>query len=117
MIVIHANHPQELNATTARALSALSKRVRFLFNQAVLLKGVNNDVETQVQLSEQLFDQGVQPYYLHLPDRVAGTHHFFINDQEAHTIHQGMQATLPGYLVPKLVRENPGQPAKSLLFF
>ena len=95
----------------------LAKEVRFLCNQAVLLQGVNNSIEAQLALSERLFDQQVQPYYLHAPDRVAGTHHFYLDDRAAIEIHRGMQAALPGYLVPKLVREVPGRAAKTLLAF
>lgn len=115
VMVVHANHAQELDATTARALAVLAGEVRFLCNQAVLLRGVNNSVEAQVDLCERLFDQRVQPYYLHMPDAVAGTHHFHLDERAAADIYRGMQAALPGYLVPKLVREVPGAASKTLL--
>ena len=115
VMVVHANHARELDATTARALAVLAKTVRFLSNQAVLLRGINNTVEAQINLCEALFDQQVQPYYLHLPDRVSGTHHFYVDEASAQDIYRGMQAALPGYLVPKLVRELPGASAKTLM--
>ena len=117
VMVIHANHARELNGATERALTALARAVRFLNNQAVLLHGVNDSLEAQIDLCESLFQQHVQPYYLHLPDRVAGTHHFFVDDARAVKIHKGMQASLPGYLVPKLAREIPGETAKTLLAY
>ena len=117
VMVIHSNHTRELDATTARALGALKQHVLWLLNQAVLLAGVNNSIEAQTELAEGLFSQGVMPYYLHMPDRVAGTHHFFVDDAEAQFIYHGMQASLPGYLVPRLVREIPGESSKTLLPF
>ncbi len=115
VMVIHTNHANELNDATELALGSLAKAVRFLYNQAVLLRGVNDNLEAQINLCEGLFQQHVQPYYLHLPDRVSGTHHFFVEDTQAASIHKGMQASLPGYLVPKLVREIPGEAAKTPL--
>ncbi len=117
VMVVHANHAQELDAHTGRALTQLAGVVRFLLNQAVLLKGINNSVTSQIALCETLFTQGAQPYYLHMPDQVAGTHHFYLDDADAQPIYHGMQAALPGYLLPKLVREIPGDTAKNLLAF
>ena len=68
-----------------------------------------------ISLAEKLYDQSVQPYYLHMPDRVAGTSHFHVNDEEAKIIYGKMQAHLPGYLLPRLVREIPGENSKQLL--
>ena len=115
VVVIHANHANELDATTARALGSLKTAGLWLLNQSVLLHGVNDSVARQTELAKKLFAQGVQPYYLHLPDRVAGTHHFFVEDAAAIQIYAGMQANLPGYLIPKLVREIPGEAAKRIV--
>ena len=112
VLVVHTNHANELNSVTHRALSTLKAQGIWLLNQSVLLKGVNNSVEAQVALAEALFTQGVQPYYLHMPDRVAGTSHFFVTDYEAAKLYQSMQAILPGFLVPKLVREVAGRAHK-----
>jgi len=115
IMVIHANHANELDVRTARALGALRNAGARMFNQAVLLAGVNANAATQCTLAKKLFEQGVQPYYLHLPDRVAGTHHYFVDDDEGVLIHQQMQVELPGYLVPKLVREVPGDSSKRII--
>jgi EF-P beta-lysylation protein EpmB len=115
VVVIHSNHAQELDAATARSLAALSNAGIHLLNQAVLLKGVNDNLPAQIALAKKLFSQRVMPYYLHLPDRVAGTTHFFINDNDAVKLHRNMQAHLPGYLVAKLVREQAGELSKTIV--
>lgn len=115
VLVIHANHANELNESTAAALLAARASGALLLNQSVLLAGVNDNVEAQVALAKKLFEQGVQPYYLHMPDRVAGTHHFYVDTPRAQQIYRLMQDRLPGYMVPKLVREIPGEASKSLL--
>ena len=116
VMVVHSNHPQELNATTARALDCLKQSGTTLLNQSVLLRSINDDVRTLVELSEKLFAQGVLPYYLHLTDHVAGTEHFFVADDEAKAIYAQLQGQLPGYLLPKLVREQPGEASKTLMY-
>jgi len=113
ILVTHANHPAELDTDTEHALACYRAAGLWLFNQAVLLRGVNDNHQVQIELAHALFEQGVLPYYLHLPDRVAGTHHFFVNLEAAQVIYRKMQAALPGYLLPKLVREEPGAQAKT----
>jgi len=81
----------------------------------VLLRGVNDDADVLAALSEKAFAAGVLPYYLHQLDRVAGTAHFEVDDATALALHEALQARLPGYLVPRLVREVPGAPAKTPL--
>jgi EF-P beta-lysylation protein EpmB len=115
VVVIHSNHAQELDAATARSLAALNNAGIHLLNQAVLLKGVNDNLPAQTALAKRLFTQRVMPYYLHLPDRVAGTAHFFINDNDAVELHRNMQTHLPGYLVAKLVREQAGELSKTIV--
>ena len=117
VLVVHANHANELDASTARAFAALKSAGVWLLNQSVLLKDINDTPQAQIALAEALFAQGVMPYYLHMPDKVAGTHHFYVEDQQALQLHREMQAHLPGYLVPKLVREVPGAAAKTALVF
>ena len=114
VMVIHANHAQELAADDVqRALVALHAAGVTLLNQAVLLRGVNDSVQTQVDLSESLFAQRVLPYYLHVLDRVAGAAHFEVPDLEAVHLLDAVRQRLPGFLVPKLVREIAGEPAKT----
>ena len=116
VVVAHANHPRELDADTARAFGCLAKVSGItLLNQSVLLRGVNDAAPTLCALSERLFEQGVLPYYLHMPDAVLGTHGFHVTQARARRIHDAMSESLPGYLLPKLVREEPGRAAKTVL--
>ena len=120
VVVLHFNHGNEVDAACARALAALSRASRAasgvtLLNQSVLLRGVNDNAQTLRALSERLFDVGVLPYYLHMPDAVAGTAHFDVSEARALDIHRRLRAQLPGYLVPRLVRERPGADAKQPL--
>ena len=113
VVVLHFNHPNEIDQDCATALQALHPFT--LLNQSVLLQGVNNDAGTLAALSERLFTTGTLPYYLHLPDAVAGTAHFHVSEAEGRALHEELAARLPGYLVPRLVRETPGLAAKELL--
>jgi EF-P beta-lysylation protein EpmB len=112
VVVIHANHPRELDGTVAAALGRMKSAGITLLNQTVLLKGVNDDAAVLATLSERLFEQGVLPYYLHALDRVRGAAHFEVADRRALALHRDLAARLPGYLVPRLVRELAGAPAK-----
>lgn len=112
IMVIHANHPRELDAEVASALTTLRQAGIALLNQAVLLHGVNDQPEVLESLSERLFECGVLPYYLHQLDRVWGAAHFAVSEERALALHHRLSARLPGYLVPRLVREIPGAPAK-----
>ncbi len=111
-LVLHANHPNEVTATLAQALAPLRRGGLVLLNQSVLLAGVNDDSVVLAQLSERLFDIGVLPYYLHQLDPVAGAAHFHVADDRARRLHGQLLARLPGYLVPRLVADRPGSPAK-----
>ena len=116
-VVVHCNHAQELDADTARAFACLRGAGVHLLNQTVLLRGVNNDVDVLCALSETLFEQGALPYYLHMPDPVTGTAHFMVSDAQARPIYEAMRERLPGYLLPRLVREEPGEISKTPLAF
>lgn len=111
-MVVHSNHPNELDDNVAQALKRLSQAGVTLLNQTVLLSGINNSIETLQQLSERLFQIGVLPYYLHQLDRIKGAAHFEVTDQNAKQLVTQLMAQLPGYLVPKLVREVPDFPNK-----
>jgi EF-P beta-lysylation protein EpmB len=115
VVVIHANHPHEFDAHVDAALARLRRHGAALLNQAVLLRGINDDVETLATLSTRLFQAGVLPYYLHMLDRAAGTAHFEVGQARAIELHQALAARLPGYLVPRLVREVPGADCKQSL--
>jgi EF-P beta-lysylation protein EpmB len=112
-MVLHINHPNEINTELVEALEPLREARIPLFNQSVLLRGVNDDAEVLSHLSETLFDAGIQPYYLHLFDAVQGAAHFDVEEEDAVIIVNKMLATLPGFLMPKLVREIAGQANKT----
>ena len=112
VVVVHANHPAELDASVQLALGRLAASRTILLNQSVLLAGVNDSLDTLAMLSERLIESGVVPYYLHLLDRVHGTAHFEVPENVALALHASLRNTLPGYAVPRLVREVPGEPAK-----
>jgi EF-P beta-lysylation protein EpmB len=111
-LVIHCNHPNELTDPLAAGLHALQRRGVALLNQAVLLRGVNDAADVLAALSTELFGCGVLPYYLHRLDPVAGAAHFDVPDQSAIALLAALRTRLPGYLVPRLVEERPGAPAK-----
>jgi len=112
VIVLHVNHPQEIDADVRAACAMLRSAGVMLLNQSVLLKGVNDDADTLAQLSRALVDAGVMPYYLHLPDRVRGTAHFEVDEVVAQRLIADLKTRLSGYLVPRLVREVPGASSK-----
>lgn len=112
-IVLHANHANEIDAEVAAACTRLHGAGAMLLNQSVLLRRVNDDVSVLSELSTRLFASGVVPYYLHQLDRVAGAAHFEVEDSAARELIDGLRSRLPGYLVPRLVREITGESAKT----
>ncbi|MFO7604610.1 MAG: EF-P beta-lysylation protein EpmB [Gammaproteobacteria bacterium] len=116
VLVLHFNHPHEINNEVIQSLKILKGMDLTVLNQTVLLRGVNDDVTTLATLSEQLFAAGVLPYYLHLLDRTQGAAHFEVALPTAGRLYQGLLASLPGYLVPRLVRDNVGEDAKQPVF-
>ncbi|WP_455379862.1 EF-P beta-lysylation protein EpmB [Acidihalobacter prosperus] len=113
VFVIHGNHANEFDNSVQTALRELQKAGATLFNQSVLLRNINDNVKALYELSIKLFEYGVIPYYLHLLDPVAGASHFEVSEHSAKKLMRQLRNRLPGYLVPKLVREEPGQPAKT----
>lgn len=113
VLVVHVNHPAEIDQATREAFARLKQAGVTLLNQSVILKGVNDNADTLSALSEALFDAGVMPYYLHAFDPVAGAHHFDVSDAAAALLVRQMLEKLPGFLVPKLVREVPGETSKT----
>lgn len=113
IVVIHSNHAQEIDAAVIRSCLLLKSAGLTLLNQSVLLKKVNDSTKALATLSEKLFEAGVLPYYLHLLDRVTGGAHFEVPVSRASVLMQELRNRLPGYLVPKLVREEPGARAKT----
>lgn len=115
VVVLHANHADEIDRSVSAACSALRDSGAVLLNQSVLLRGVNDDATVLMALSERLFESGVLPYYLHQLDRVSGAAHFEVDDGRARDLHKTLREHLPGYLVPRLVRETAGARSKEPL--
>ncbi|MDR0779139.1 MAG: EF-P beta-lysylation protein EpmB [Pseudomonadales bacterium] len=115
VLVLHANHAQEFDATVDTACAKLREAGVTLLNQSVLLANINDDADTLTALSQRLFSAGVLPYYLHLTDPVQGTAHFDVSTARGQQLLRALHGRLPGYLVPRLVREEPGKPGKTLL--
>ncbi len=111
-VVLHSNHPNEINQEVINALKYLKTAEVILLNQSVLLKNINNNPDTLIQLSKKLFQAGVLPYYLHLLDKVDGAAHFDVSEQEAHDLMSALKTKLPGFLVPKLAQEIAGMAHK-----
>jgi EF-P beta-lysylation protein EpmB len=114
-VVLHVNHAQELTGDAPAAIAALRGTGALLLNQTVLLKGVNDAASTLIDLSRRLHELGVLPYYLHLQDRVNGTAHFEVPESRGIELIDALARELPGFLVPRLVREVPGEEAKVVI--
>lgn len=113
VMVIHANHPNEIDEDTQYFLGNAKKAGVTLLNQTVLLKSINDDADVLAALNEKLWQAGALPYYLHVLDKVAGASHFYIDDSQAVAIYWQLLAKCAGYLIPKLVRELPNKPYKT----
>jgi EF-P beta-lysylation protein EpmB len=114
--VIHCNHPKELDSDVLLALKKISKLGIPVLNQSVLLKGVNDDEQTLLALSETLINAGILPYYLHQLDPVAGAAHFALPQSRSLELMQYLQNHTSGYGVPRLVREEPGSSSKTFIY-
>ncbi|WP_226664531.1 EF-P beta-lysylation protein EpmB [Microbulbifer aggregans] len=115
VLVLHCNHANEIDDEVRAALARLRSAGVTLLNQSVLLQGVNDSADALATLSETLFDAGVLPYYLHQLDRVQGAAHFEVSDTQARDLVESIRQRLPGYLVPRLVREIPSEKSKTPL--
>nr|WP_298250818.1 EF-P beta-lysylation protein EpmB [uncultured Halomonas sp.] len=115
VMVLHINHANEIDDAVIDACARLKRAGVTLLNQSVLLRGINDSIETLATLSERLLDAGVLPYYLHVLDPVTGAAHFDVPDAEARELVAGLREKLPGFLMPRLVREVPGENSKTPL--
>lgn len=113
VLVLHANHANELTAKLTQGVDVLRRRGVTVLNQAVLLAGVNDTVAAQEALANRLFDNGILPYYLHQLDKVQGAAHFMVPDKQALQLMDELRTRLPGFLLPQLVRENAGDKSKT----
>ncbi|MBH96301.1 MAG: EF-P beta-lysylation protein EpmB [Gammaproteobacteria bacterium] len=108
IFVLHINHANEIDEALINAVSRLRKVCRSILNQSVILGGINDSADDLITLSERLFEAGIDPYYLNVLDRVSGAHHFDVPEKKLRILHQALLDALPGFLVPKLVKEVPG---------
>jgi len=115
VIVVHCNHPQEINPEVKKAILRLINSGINVLNQSVLLRGVNDNAETLVLLNKQLFALGITPYYLHILDKVKGAAHFYVPINIAKDLIHKMRLKLPGYLIPHLVLDNKNKRGKMYL--
>ncbi len=115
VMVVHCNHANEIDDSVVAAIDALRQRGITVLNQAVLLRGVNDTLDAQLALARALFNAGILPYYLHLLDKVQGAAHFDVPESRARTLMYELAARLPGYMMPKLARELPGERAKRVI--
>ena len=115
VMVVHCNHANEIDRSVRAALEAVARTGTALLNQSVLLKGINDHADRLESLSRALFSCGVLPYYLHLLDPVNGAAHFDVPASRGTELIEELRRRLPGYLVPRLVREEPGQPSKTAI--
>jgi KamA family protein len=113
IFVAHVNHPRELDGKSEKIFERLKECKATVLNQSVLLKGVNDNAKILAELSEKLFSQGVLPYYLHQLDRAQGTAHFEVPQKKAEIIFAELKELLPGYLVPRFVKETKGKKSKT----
>lgn len=111
-LVVHCNHAQEIDSDVESGLARLKNGGIILLNQSVLLKGVNDNADVLIALSKKLFRSGILPYYLHLLDKVKGSSHFAVNEADVLSLNHTLLANLPGYLVPKFVKEVPNASSK-----
>lgn len=115
IFTVHINHANEINQAVKEAMQTLLASGVSLFNQSVLLRNINDNCDSLINLSEALFDAGITPYYLHMLDKVKGSAHFDVSDNKAKSLINNMRQHLPGYLIPRLVREKPGEDFKTPL--
>lgn len=108
VMVLHCNHANELDKDVRHAVARLKTAGIAVFNQAVLLRGINDSLKAQINLNETLFESAIIPYYLHLLDNAKGTAHFHVDIEHARKLYQSLRERLPGYLVPRLVYEKAG---------
>lgn len=113
--ILHSNHPDELDDVLFSKVKLLQERRVIVGNQAVLLKDVNDNIETLQELCEKLVDNGILPYYLHQLDRVQGSAHFEVPEAKGLDLIRQLRERLPGYAIPKFVREIAGELSKTPL--
>ena len=115
ILVVHVNHPAEIDQEVARSFARLIDAGIPVLNQSVLLRGVNDRADVLAELCERLANLRVIPYYLHQLDPVAGAAHFRVSPETGTALIAELHAQLPGYAVPRYVRETQGGSSKEPL--
>ncbi len=115
VMVVHCNHANEVDDLVAEAMLKLKSAGVTLLNQSVLLKDINDNAQSLIQLSYRLFSAGILPYYIHLLDKVQGAGHFDVNLDKALKLIESIRSKLPGYLVPRLAQEVPNHSSKQVI--
>ncbi|QDU82055.1 L-lysine 2,3-aminomutase [Polystyrenella longa] len=117
VVVVHANHPHEIERDCSKALQKLKQAGMIVLNQAVLLRDINDSADVLAELCERLIQLGVLPYYLHQLDRVTGVAHFEVSVDKGRALIEELRRRLPGYAVPRYVQEQAGEPNKTIIEF
>lgn len=117
VLVTHINHANEIDINVMESMQKLKNVSVTLLNQSVLLKNINDNVQTLVDLSLALFDVGILPYYIHLLDKVQGAAHFYVSSQKAKLLMSDLAKEVSGYLLPKLAREISKEKNKTLIHY
>jgi len=115
VVVLHINHANEIDQSVCDAIAKLKNTGTTLLNQSVLLRGINDKTPVLKELSHKLFSIGILPYYLHMLDKVQGAAHYEVATENALALMKSLKAELPGYLIPKLVQEIPGESSKTII--
>lgn len=113
--VIHVNHARELDQEILAALEKWRRQGASLLNQSVLLKGVNDDIDTLETLCRTLVNHSIMPYYLHSLDHVQGAMHYKVDQKIGLELVAQLRARLSGYGVPSYVQEIPGESSKTVI--
>lgn len=114
-LVLHLNHPNEIDEKVSDSLAKLVEAGIPLLSQTVLLRGINDDPETLCELFTKCVNNRVLPYYLHQLDKVSGAAHFEVSDEKGKFLITEIRKKLPGYAVPRYVRETAGESSKTII--
>ena len=110
--VLHINHAKEFDSDVASVLKQIKQRGIPVLSQSVLLKGVNDDVQSLKTLVETLVENGIIPYYLHQLDQIQGGAHFEVDEKVGIELIEQLRNELPGYAIPRYVKEVPHMQSK-----
>jgi lysine 2,3-aminomutase len=113
VVAVHANHPRELTESARAACRRLAAEGAMLVSQSVLLKGVNDDAETLIDLMRAFVEARVKPYYLHHGDLAPGTTHWRVPIARGQELMRVLRARLSGLATPTYMLDIPGGHGKA----